>query len=191
MRVAVFASGSGSNFEAIVSAVHRQELALEVALLFSDQPEAPVIQRAEKWGIPVVTFSPKSFSSRAAYENDVLSVLAAYEVEWIVLAGYMRLIGSGLLKAYPQKIMNIHPSLLPAFPGLHGIRDAFEAGVSETGVTIHFIDEGIDTGPIIAQEKVRILPEDDVVSLEDRIHQVEHRLYVEVLKAISNRINRI
>lgn len=185
MRVAIFASGSGSNFEAIVTAVQRGELNLDVALLFCDQPRAFVMERAEGYGIPIATFTPKDFPSRRDYEAELLKVLQTYEIDFVILAGYMRLIGSGLLTAYPQKIINIHPSLLPAFPGLHGIRDAFEAGVGETGVTIHYIDEGVDTGPIIAQEKVVILPEDDLISLEARIHQVEHRLYVDVLKQLS------
>lgn len=184
MKVAIFASGSGSNFEAIVQGVQRGDLALEIVLLFCDQPDAYVIERAKKLNIPVKAFSPKEFSDRGTYEVEIIRILASCEVEFIVLAGYMRLIGSGLLGAYPQKIINIHPSLLPAFPGLHGIRDAFEAGVSKTGVTIHYIDEGIDTGPIIAQEEVTILPEDDLATLEKRIHQVEHRLYVEVLKKL-------
>ncbi|MBP1043533.1 phosphoribosylglycinamide formyltransferase [Vagococcus sp. BWB3-3] len=184
MKVAIFASGSGSNFEAIVQGVQRGDLALEIVLLFCDQPDAYVIERAKKLNIPVKAFSPKEFSDRGTYEAEIIRILASCEVEFIVLAGYMRLIGAGLLGAYPQKIINIHPSLLPAFPGLHGIRDAFEAGVSKTGVTIHYIDEGIDTGPIIAQEEVTILPEDDLATLEKRIHQVEHRLYVEVLKKL-------
>lgn len=187
MRVAIFASGSGSNFQAIVEAVQHGELDLEVALLFCDQPEAYVIERAKLCHIPVISFSPKAFASRQVYEEKLLEVLQDAEVEWLILAGYMRLIGHGLLTAYPQRIINIHPSLLPAFPGLHGIRDAFEAGVKETGVTIHYVDEGVDTGPVIAQETVAILPNDSLETLEQRIHQVEHRLYVAVLKELVSK----
>lgn len=186
MKIAIFASGSGSNFAAIVAAVEQGELAVEVGLLFCDQPQAQVVERAKKKQIPVITFSPKDFPNRRVYEQKVLQNLQAYQIEFIVLAGYLRVIGPTLLTAYSQKIINIHPSLLPAFPGLHGIRDAFEAGVKETGVTIHYIDEGVDTGPIIVQEKVRILPTDDLASLEKRLHQVEHRLYVAVLKELAN-----
>lgn len=185
MKVAIFASGNGSNFEAIAEAVQRQELDVEISLLFCDQPKAFVIERGEKYGVPIFSFSPKSFPTRAAYEQEILKALAVYQVDFIILAGYMRLIGEDLLKAYPQKIINIHPSLLPAFPGLHGIRDALAAGVSETGVTIHYIDEGVDTGPVIAQEKVKLLADDTLATLATRIHQVEHRLYVEILKQLA------
>lgn len=184
MRIAVFASGNGSNFQVIADAVNKQEIEGEIVLLFSDNHQAKVLSRAEKLGIPTQTFSPKDFSDKSTYEAEILHMLEEEVVELIVLAGYMRLIGPALLEAYPERIINIHPSLLPAFPGLHGIRDAYEARVAETGVTVHYIDKGIDTGPIIAQEKVPITPEDTLESLEEKIHQTEHRLYPTVLKRI-------
>ncbi|MBL1227039.1 phosphoribosylglycinamide formyltransferase [Enterococcus sp. BWR-S5] len=184
MRMAVFASGNGSNFQVIADVVKNQEIDGEIVLLFSDNREAKVLSRAEVLGIPSHAFSPKEFSDKGTYEGEILHLLEEKDVDFIVLAGYMRLIGPALLEAFPQKIINIHPSLLPSFPGLHGIRDAYEAGVAETGVTVHYIDKGIDTGPIIAQEKVAIETEDTLESLEEKIHQVEHRLYPAVLKRI-------
>ncbi|MCB5951021.1 phosphoribosylglycinamide formyltransferase [Enterococcus sp. BWT-B8] len=184
MRIAVFASGSGSNFQAIAESVQAGKIDGEIVLLFSDQKDAKVLERAEKLGIPSASFSPKDFSSKGIYEAELLHLLEEKEVELIVLAGYMRLIGPVLLEAYPEKIINIHPSLLPLFPGLHGIRDAFEAKVEETGVTIHFIDKGIDTGPVIVQEKVAIHSDDTLEGLEEKIHKVEHRLYPIVIQKI-------
>ncbi|MGX6979539.1 phosphoribosylglycinamide formyltransferase [Vagococcus elongatus] len=189
MKVAIFASGNGSNFEAIMQAVAAKELEMEVVLLFSDQRESYVLNRAKKYQIPTAAFSPKEFDSRQAYEQAVLDVLQENQVDWIVLAGYMRIIGKKLLKAYPNRIINIHPSLLPAFPGLHGIKDAFEAGVSQTGVTIHFVDAGVDTGPIIAQGKVSVHSDDTLESLEERIHKKEHELYPKVLQQIIGKGN--
>ncbi|MBL1230361.1 phosphoribosylglycinamide formyltransferase [Enterococcus sp. BWB1-3] len=184
MRIAVFASGSGSNFQAIAESVQAGKIDGEIVLLFSDQKDAKVLERAEKLGIPSASFSPKDFSSKGIYEAELLHLLEEKEVELIVLAGYMRLIGPVLLEAYPEKIINIHPSLLPLFPGLHGIRDAFEAKAEETGVTIHFIDKGIDTGPVIVQEKVAIHSDDTLEGLEEKIHKVEHRLYPIVIQKI-------
>lgn len=184
MRMAILASGNGSNFQVLAEKVQTGEIPGEVVLLFSDQPQAFVLQRAAELGIHAETFSPKEFETKKEYEEKLLAILAKYQVDLVVLAGYMRIIGSGLLSAYPQKIINIHPSLLPAFPGLHGIKDAFEAGVSETGVTVHYIDSGVDTGPIIAQARVSIEATDTLASLEEKVHQVEHQLYPRVIKEI-------
>ncbi|MGC6770220.1 phosphoribosylglycinamide formyltransferase [Enterococcus sp. LJL51] len=191
MRIAVFASGNGSNFQVIAEAVKAGKIDGEIVLLFSDNKQAKVLERAEQLGIPHVSFSPKDFSEKSIYEGEILHLLEEKKVNFIVLAGYMRLIGPALLEAFPEKIINIHPSLLPQFPGLHGIRDAYEARVKETGVTVHYVDKGVDTGPIIAQERVIITEDDTMSSLEDKIHQVEHRLYPEVLKKIiENRERR-
>lgn len=184
MRIAVLASGNGSNFEAIAQAFEKQTIAGELVLVFSDKKTAYVLERAEKHQIPAFTFSPKDFLSKKEYEEALLDLLVDHQVDYLVLAGYMRLIGEGLLEAFPKRIINIHPSLLPAFPGLHGIEDAFDYGVKVTGVTIHYIDAGVDTGPIIAQECVPISATDTLESLTEKIHQTEHRLYPEVLAEI-------
>ena len=188
MRIAVFASGNGSNFQAIAEAIASKQVDATLCFLFCDNPKAYVIERAKKMGIPFKVFSPKNYENRAAYESELLQQLELNAVDLIVLAGYMRIIGPTLLMAYANRILNIHPSLLPSFPGKSSIQDAFEANEKETGVTVHVVDAGVDTGPIIAQEKVVILPEDTVDSLENRIHQVEHRLFPQVIqKVIENK----
>ena len=184
MRIAVFASGNGSNFQAIAEAIASKQIDATICFLFCDNPKAYVIERAKKLGVPFKVFSPRNYENRAAYERELLNQLELHAVDLIVLAGYMRIIGPTLLRAYANRILNIHPSLLPSFPGKSSIQDAFEANEKETGVTVHFVDEGVDTGPIIAQEKVAILPEDTVDSLEARIHQVEHRLFPQVIQKV-------
>lgn len=188
MRIAVYASGNGSNFQAIAEAIASKQVDATICFLFCDNPKAYVIERAKKLGVPFKVFSPRNYENRAAYERELLNQLELHAVDLIVLAGYMRIIGPTLLRAYANRILNIHPSLLPSFPGKSSIQDAFDANEKETGVTVHFVDEGVDTGPIIAQEKVIILPEDTLDSLEDRIHQVEHRLFPQVIqKVIENK----
>lgn len=184
MRLAVFASGTGSNFSALAQAIAQRQVPGEIVLLFCDQPSAEVVERGLKLGVTVESFSPKNFESRRAYELEILRLLYKYQVELIVLAGYMRVVGPDLLTAFPLKIVNIHPSLLPKYPGLHSIREAYEAGETETGVTIHYIDEGVDTGPIIIQKSVPIIPGESLETLTQRIHQVEHQLYPQVLSQI-------
>ncbi|MED3662473.1 phosphoribosylglycinamide formyltransferase [Ureibacillus sp. FSL K6-8385] len=185
-KIAVFASGSGTNFQAIQEAIERGELDAKIEILVTDKPEAYVVKRAEKFGIPVFSFSPKNYESKAAYETEIAKILEEKEVEWIVLAGYMRLVGETLLSKYPNKIVNIHPSLLPAFPGKDAIGQALRHGVKVTGVTVHYVDEGMDTGPIIAQKAVEVV-EGDREATEERIHQVEHELYPNTLKQLFER----
>lgn len=185
-RIAVFASGSGSNFQAIAVAVQSGTLDAEICLLVCDKPGAFAVERAEMLGIPAVVVNPKDFPSKEAYENEILEKLMSRQAEFIVLAGYMRLIGPTLLKAFEGKIVNIHPSLLPAFPGKDAIGQALAAGVETTGVTIHFVDEGMDTGPIIASEAVRIAEGETRESLQQKIQRIEHSLYPEVLEEVLN-----
>lgn len=188
MKLAVLASGNGSNFEAIVQAVEAGKIPAEIVLLFADHHDAYVLERAKNHHIPFASFELKEFENKQTYEKALLELLAEHQVELIILAGYMRIIGQGLLEAYPNRIVNIHPALLPNFPGLHGIRDAYKAKVSETGVTVHYIDSGVDTGPIIAQEVVQVDPADSLEQLEEKIHQVEHQLYPRVIAEIVKEI---
>ncbi|MDV8935342.1 MAG: phosphoribosylglycinamide formyltransferase [Carnobacterium sp.] len=190
MKIAVFASGNGSNFEAIVKSMNQGEIEGAIVLVFSDRTDAYVLERAKNLQIPVRSFSPKQFTNKVEYEKEILKELKAKEVELIVLAGYMRLIGPTLLNAYPNRILNIHPALLPEFPGLHGIRDAFEAGVKQTGVTVHYVDNGVDTGPILAQKRVNIEENETLASLELKIHQAEHQLYPEVIQDVIQAIKK-
>ncbi|MCR8987505.1 phosphoribosylglycinamide formyltransferase [Brevibacillus laterosporus] len=186
MRIAVFASGSGSNFEAIVQATQDGRLpSLEVALLVCDQAKAYAIKRAERLGIPVFLFSAKDYVSKEAFEQEILVQLKQEKIDFIVLAGYMRLIGNVLLTSYQGRMINLHPSLLPAFPGKDAIKKAWEYGVKVMGATVHFVDEGMDTGPIIDQEVIFVHKEDTEESLQQKIHEVEHRLLIRVLQGLS------
>ena len=184
-RVAVFASGSGSNFEAVAAAGAAADAPYEVALLVCDKPRAGAVSRAERLGVPALVVRPKEFPSREAYEEHLVRELRARGVEFIVLAGYMRLVTSVLLEAYPDRVLNIHPSLLPAFPGLDAIGQALAYGVKVTGVTVHFVDGGLDSGPVIAQAPVAVRDGDTHETLAERIHAEEHRLYPAVVRAFA------
>jgi phosphoribosylglycinamide formyltransferase-1 len=181
-RIAVLASGRGSNLEAIIQAWKAGELGGEIALVLSDNPKARALERAAKYKIPHQVVNPASYSNREAFDEALIEVLKEYQVELIVLAGYMRLISARVLQAFPWKIINIHPSLLPAFPGLNAQEQAWQYGVKYSGCTVHFVDEGMDTGPIIAQRVVPVLPGDTVTDLTDRILKEEHRLYPQVIR---------
>lgn len=184
MTIAVFASGSGTNFEHLVEACRKENWPLPIAVLISDRSDAQALARAKRLGIPSHTFSPGTFANKAAYEQKVLEVLRQYGVTWIVLAGYMRLIGSTLLEAYRGRIVNIHPSLLPAFRGKDAVGQALANGVKITGVTVHFVDEGMDTGPIIAQRAVEVSETDHHESLTKKIQAVEHSLYPYIVRML-------
>ena len=179
-RIAVFASGNGTNFEAIVTACERGELPADVVLMVCDKPGAGVVGRAARHGVETFAFSPKEYASKADYEREIVAWLDAAGVELVCLAGYMRIVGDVLLGAYAGRIINIHPSLLPAFRGAHAIEQAFEYGVKVFGVTIHYVDAELDGGRIIAQ---RAFPYEgtDVEELESKIHAVEYPLYVETI----------
>ncbi|KMZ42950.1 MULTISPECIES: phosphoribosylglycinamide formyltransferase [Bacillales] len=181
-RLAIFASGSGSNFEAIVQAVQDGRLAgVEVALLVCDKPGAKVLERAERLGIDAFVFQPKEYADKAAFEQEIVAQLQKRDISLVVLAGYMRLVGDTLLSSYEGKIINLHPSLLPAFPGKDAVGQALAYGVKITGVTVHLVDAGLDTGPIIAQIPVAVQEADTAETLAARIHAVEHELLVKVI----------
>jgi len=176
LRIAVFASGSGSNFQALTEAVRETGIPAEIALLVCDKPAARVVQRAEALGVQTFLFRPKDYPSREDYEQEIVRRLEAEGVGLIVLAGYMRLITDVIVKPYYGKMINIHPALLPSFPGVGAIRQALEHGVKLTGVTVHFVDGGMDSGPIIAQRAVEVREGDTEETLAERIHAVEHEL---------------
>lgn len=191
-RIAIFASGSGSNFEAIVQAVQSGKLSgAEIALLVCDKPGAKVLERAARLGVETFVFDPKAYAGKAAFEAEIVAELQKRDITLIVLAGYMRLIGETLLKEYEGSIINLHPSLLPAFPGKDAVGQALACGVKVTGVTVHFVDAGLDTGPIIAQLPVPVEEGDTPDTLAARIHQVEHGLLVEVIGwLLADRVRR-
>ncbi|WP_096187010.1 phosphoribosylglycinamide formyltransferase [Evansella halocellulosilytica] len=190
VNIAVFASGSGSNFEAVVRAEKEGNIDGKVKLLVTDNQDAYAVERAIAHDIPVFCFNPRQFNSKAEFEKEILTKLQESGIDLIVLAGYMRLIGSTLLEAYENRILNIHPSLLPAFPGLDAVGQAFDAKVKVTGVTIHYVDSGMDTGPIITQEPVKIDSRDTKEDVQKRIQRVEHSLYPATIQAVIEQIKR-
>ncbi|WP_144941384.1 phosphoribosylglycinamide formyltransferase [Paenibacillus sp. 32O-W] len=181
-RIAVFASGSGSNFQAIADAVKAGQLDVELGLLVCDKPRAAVVDRADRAGIPSFVFRPREFSSREEYEREIVKRLKEHDIDLVVLAGYMRLITETLVTPYYGRMINIHPSLLPSFPGLNAVEQALEHGAKVTGVTVHYVDGGMDTGPIIAQRALAIGEGESAESLTERIHKIEHELYPEVIQ---------
>ncbi len=176
MKVAVFASGGGSNFQAIIDRVQAGELDVKLELLVCDRPGAGAIERAEAAGIDCYVFRPKEYASREAYEREIVAELQRRGVELIVMAGFMRLVTEELVRPYYGRMINIHPALLPAFKGAHGIADALAYGVKVTGVTVHYVSLEMDAGPIIAQQAVEVREDDSEETLAARIHAVEHEL---------------
>lgn len=185
VNIAVFASGSGTNFETILQHIKDGSLPVQCQCLIVDKEQAYARTRAQQHQIEDYYFNPKSYPNKEAYEKDILKVLKDKNVDLIVLSGYMRFIGKVLLEAYPKAIINLHPAYLPEFPGAHSIQDAFEAGVSQTGVTVHYVDEGVDTGPIIRQERVPIDPNWNLETLEEHVHAMEYDLFWQVIKSVA------
>ena len=181
----ILASGSGTNLQAIIDSVERGDVPARVGVVVSDIAGAQALERAKRHDIPHFHVDPEAFSSKESYEAALLSILGREGVELVVLAGYLRLVGKGLLTAYPGRILNIHPSLLPAFPGLGAVGQAIGYGVKVTGVTVHIVDEGLDTGPVILQEAVEVREGDTEETLLERLHIVEHRLYPEAIRLIA------
>ena len=182
MNIAVFVSGNGTNLQAIIDAVSHGKINTKIALVISDNKDAYALTRAKEASIETFVLSPKGFKTREDYDKEIIKELQKRNVELVVLAGFMRLVSPYFVKEYNNRIINIHPSLLPAFKGTHGIKDAFESGIKTTGVTVHFVDSELDHGPIILQEAVKISENDTLESLEKRIHEVEHRLYPKAIK---------
>lgn len=188
LRLALFASGRGSNVAAILKAHKEGKLAgLTPVLLFTDK-DCPALDHARNYPLACKTLYPGDFATREAHEEAILDLLRQYEVDIIALAGYMRLLGRPLLDAFGGRILNIHPSLLPEFPGTKSIERAYTRGVPFTGVTVHLVDEGMDTGPILRQERVDIPEGMTLAELETAIHQVEHQLYPSVLAAFAKNL---
>jgi phosphoribosylglycinamide formyltransferase-1 len=182
-RLAVLGSGKGSNFVALQEAIVAGRLAAQVAVVVSDLPNAPILARAAAFGLPTATLPPSPFKTKLGPEGEaaLLDILRAHQAEWVVLAGYMRVVKEPLLAAFPNRIINIHPSLLPAFKGLRAWEQALNAGVAETGCTVHFVNADIDAGEVIAQQRVEVLPGDTAESLHARIQVAEHELYPSAL----------
>ncbi|WP_028558866.1 phosphoribosylglycinamide formyltransferase [Paenibacillus pinihumi] len=186
LKIAVFASGQGTNFQALADAVKEGRLDGSIELLVCDKPQAPVVERAEFAGIETWLFKPKEYASREAYETEILAELERRGIELIVLAGYMRILTPVLVEPYYGRMINIHPSLLPAFPGVNGIGQALAYGVKMTGVTVHYVDGGLDSGPIIAQRAVEVADDDTEETLAPRIHAAEQALLPWVVQQIAH-----
>ncbi|MGT2895337.1 phosphoribosylglycinamide formyltransferase [Streptococcus entericus] len=176
-KIAVFASGNGSNFQVLAKQ-------FPIALLFSDKKSAYALERAEKLGVPSYSFELRDFADKGAYEQALVELLDQHQIDLVCLAGYMKIVGPTLLSAYEGRMINIHPAYLPEFPGAHGIEDAWHAGVVQSGVTVHWVDSGVDTGQIIKQVRVQRLPEDTLETFEARIHQAEYELYPQVVREL-------
>ena len=186
VRVGVLASGRGSNLQAIIDAAEAGKIPnIEFAIVMSDKADAFAFERAKKHGIPAEFIDPKAHRRREDYDAALLGRLKEHRVDLVLLAGYMRLVGMGLVEAYPNRIINIHPALLPAFPGLHVQKKAAEYGVRFSGCTVHFVDGGMDTGPIIIQAVVPVLQDDDEDALAARILRQEHKIYPEAVRLFS------
>ena len=181
-RIAVVASGRGSNFQAIIDAIHNGTVPAECAALITDNPKAYAIERAKVAGIPVVVIDFSTFPSRELYERALLLAMQKADVDLFVLAGYMRILGASIVRAFPGKMINIHPALLPAFTGLHAQRQAVQYGVKLAGCTVHFVDESLDGGPIILQKCVPVMDSDDEDALAERILEHEHECLPEAIR---------
>lgn len=177
LRVGVLVSGGGTNLQALLDACAQADFPAELALVVSNVEGAFALERARKAGVAAEVLSHKGFADRAAFETALVERLKAAGVELVCLAGFMRIVGPTFLQAFPQRVLNIHPALLPAFPGMHGPGQALAHGVKLAGCTVHFVDEGTDTGPIVAQAAVPVLPDDDEAKLAARILEQEHRIY--------------
>ena len=181
-RIAVVASGRGSNFQVIIDAIWNGTVPATCAALITDNPKAYAIERAKKAGVPCRIIDYTTFPSREIYERALLSSMQEADVDLFVLAGYMRILGATIVKAFPGKMINIHPALLPSFTGLHAQRQAVQAGVKVTGCTVHFVDESLDGGPIILQKCVTVLDTDDEDALAERILMHEHQCLPEAIR---------
>ena len=179
-KIAVFASGNGSNFQVLAEQ-------FSVEFVFSDHRDAYVLERAERLGVLSYAFELKEFDSKADYEAAIVELLEEHEIDLVLLAGYMKIVAQTLLDKYEGRMINIHPAYLPEFPGARGIEDAWEAGVTQSGVTIHWVTSEVDSGQIIRQERVPRLPEDTIETFEARIHEMEYQLYPEVVRELTEK----
>jgi len=181
-KIAVFASGFGSNLQALIDFNKKSDLGGDISLTFSNNGDAFALKRAKKHNIKTVFIDPGEYPNREEFEEDILKVLDECKIDLIVLAGYMFLLTPLLINTYKDRILNIHPALLPSFKGTHGIKDAYDYGVKISGVTVHFVDEELDNGPIIMQVPVFIDKKDSLERFEEKIHEVEHKIYPQAVK---------
>ena len=177
MRFAVFVSGEGTNLDAIIAAVKAGDIKAELALVFSNRRKANALKKAKEAGIKTLVLERKDYSTPQSFDRDIVIYLKEEQIDFVVLAGYMKILTPWFVKQFPNKILNVHPSLLPSFKGARGIKDTFTYGSKVAGVTIHFVDEKMDHGPIIMQEAFKLTEKETLESLEERIHKVEHKIF--------------
>jgi len=190
VRLGIMASGSGSNFEAIVQAIHSGQLNAEVPILIYNNPTATVVERATRLGIPAICLNHRQFATRELLDQAIVEVLLSYQVDWVVMAGWMRIVTPVLIHAFPNRVLNIHPSLLPSFKGGKAIEQAFESGVKITGCTVHHVVTEVDSGDIVMQAAVPVLTNDTLETLQARLQIQEHKIYpVAIAIAVGQRIS--
>ena len=182
MNIAVLVSGNGTNLQAIIDAVKSGYIKAKIALVLSDNKQAHALERAKKAGIEAFFVDPKAYKSKEDFDKEIIKNLKERGVELVVLAGYMRLLTPNFVRKYKDRIMNVHPALLPSFKGLNGVKDALDQGVRVTGPTVHFVTEKVDSGPIIAQAAVEVEGSDTEDTLREKVHKEEHRIYPEAIK---------
>jgi phosphoribosylglycinamide formyltransferase 1 len=181
LRLGVMASGSGSNFEAIADAIAQGTLNAHIALVIYNNADAPVVERANRLGVPTQLLDHRSFETREALDEAIAKALKAADVEWVIMAGWMRRVTQQLISAFPRRILNIHPSLLPSFPGVRAVEQALNAGVKITGCSVHYVELVVDSGPIVMQAAVPVLADDSVESLQARIRVQEHQIFAQAI----------
>ena len=184
-KLAVLVSGRGSNLQAIIDSIEKEELDADISIVISNTKDAMALSRAERHNIKTAFINPADYLSKRAFDTALIEKLKEYPIDLICLAGYMRILGEEVIQTFKEKIINIHPSLLPAFPGLKAQKQAIEYGVKFSGCTVHFVDSGIDSGPIISQTVVPIYDNDDEKSLSERILEQEHHLYPKAIKMVK------
>ncbi len=184
MKIAIFVSGSGTNMENLIKHIQSGKLDCHAAVVICDNPKAAAIEKANISNIPVSLFDRKKYESKADFEKAIIAELDKKEIDLIVLAGFMRILSEAFVNHFWGRIINIHPSLLPKFPGAHGIKDAFEAKEKETGATVHFVVPEVDSGPVILQKRCGIDSEDTLESLEEKVHAIEYEIYPAALQKV-------
>lgn len=185
LKLGIMASGSGSNFEAIAQAIEDGQLKAQIAVLIYNNPGIKAVERAERWGVPAVLLNHRDYKRRNDLDTAIVNVFRQYKVEWVVMAGWMRIVTPVLIDAFPDRIINIHPSLLPSFKGAHAVEQALEAGVKITGCTVHLVRQEVDSGPILIQAAVPVLPDDTPQTLHARIQVQEHRILPQAIAQLA------
>lgn len=186
LKLGVMASGSGTNFEVLAEAIQARHLNAEVKVLIYNNPKAKVVERAQRYQVPCVLLDHRHHRNREAYDQIIVETLKEYGVEWVIMAGWMRIATSVFVQAFPNRMINIHPSLLPSFPGIRAVEQALAAGVKVTGCTVHLVNEQVDSGPILIQAVVPVVPGDTPESLHARIQVQEHKILIEGIKLAAS-----